>query len=418
MTVPERRGRLVVVLGALTAVAPLTIDAYVPGFPELTRSLHTGPAEVQLSMTAFLVGLAAGQILLGPVSDGLGRRRVILAGVAAYTVLSVACALAPGITVLVGARFLAGVAAAAGVVVARAVVTDRFQGRDIPRTFSLLSVILGVAPVAAPVLGGLILAVSSWRAIFVVQAGVGLLLLATAAAWVPESLPPERRQRGGLSTTFRAMGALAARREVLGYVLVTAFTGAALFTYIAGATFVFQDGYHVSTTGYSLVFATNATGMLLASALFGALAARVRVNTLLTAAVSGSALASAALVAVLLAGGGGLAVTWSLLVVALAGIGVMLPASMTIGQVLGRRSAGAASALMGGLQFLFGAVASPLVGAIGAASALPMAVIMAGALGAAVLALLCLARPWQGHGEPHLTSRGTLATTAAPAGTG
>jgi predicted MFS family arabinose efflux permease len=233
----------------------------------------------------------------------------------------------------------------------------------------MLSVILGVAPVAAPVLGGAILSAGSWRVIFLAQAGAGLLLLACTLAWVPESLPPSHRNRGGVPGTFRAMAALAARRDLIGYALTQSFAFAALMTYIAGATFVFQNGFGVSATGYSLIFAGNALGMLLASALFGLLSARIRVNTLLTIAVAVSAAGSVLLAAVLLAGGGGIAVTWVLLAVILAGIGMAGPAATTIGQVLGRDAAGSASALLGGLPFLLGAAASPLAGAAGGHSA-------------------------------------------------
>ncbi len=396
---PGRQGLLIVVLGSLTALAPLTIDMYAPGFPRMSQSLHASDAAVQLSMTAFLVGLAAGQFLFGPLSDSVGRRRVLIGGGLAYVVFSLACAAAPDITVLIAVRFLAGGAVAAGSAVSRAVISDRFGGPDIARYFGLLSVILGVVPVAAPVLGGAVLAVASWRVIFLAEAGAGLLLVAATLAWVPESLPPSRRKRGGIAGTFKAMAALATRRELIGYALTQSFTTAALFTYIAGATFVFQNGYGVSTTGYSLIFAANALGMLLASALFGLLAARLRVNTLLTIAVGTSVVGSALLVTVLLAGGG-IAVTWIFLAVILAGIGMVMPAATTIGQVLGRDSAGSASAILGGLPFILGAVASPLVGAVGTHSPLPMALIILTALSCAGLSLACLARPWHGHGEP------------------
>lgn len=399
---PGRPGPLLAVLGGLTALAPLSIDMYAPGFPRMAGSLHASDTAVQLSMTAFLIGLAGGQLLLGPLSDSLGRRRVLVGGGLAYVAFSIACAMAPNVGVLIGARLLAGGAVAAGSAISRAVISDRFGSRDVARYFGILSVILGVGPVAAPVLGGAILAVTSWRAIFLVQAGMGLLLLAATLAWVPESLPPSHRKRGGIPGTFRAMARLAARRDLIGYALTLSFANAALFTYVAGATFVFQNGFGVSTTGYSWIFASNALGMLLASALFGGLSARLRVTTLLTTAVAVAAAASVLLVAVLLTGGGGVAVTWIFLVVILAGIGMTLPSATTLGQVLGQDSAGSASALMGGLPYLLGAAASPLVGAVGTESALPMALIMLGALCCAALSLACLARPWQGRGAPDI----------------
>jgi DHA1 family bicyclomycin/chloramphenicol resistance-like MFS transporter len=372
---------------------------YVPGFPAMGSSLRAGDSAVQLSMTAFLAGLVLGQLLIGPLSDGLGRRRLLIPGTSAFTVLTLVCAVAPNIQVLIGARFLEGVAGAAGMVLARAVITDWFHGPDIPRIFSMLSIILGVGPVAAPVIGGAILSVSTWRAIFFLLTAVGGLLLLAVLAKVPESLPPARRHTGGLGGSFRAMGGLLGERTFVGYVLTLGFSGAALFTYIAGSSFVFENVYGVSATGYSLIFAANAVGMLLAGAAFGVLARRIRMNVLLATGVTVAGAGVIGQVVLLATVGGSLAGTWICLFIALAGVGMVFPASMSLGQTLGRRAPGAASALLGGTQFLLGALASPLVGLFGTSSETPMAVIMLGALACSVLALTLLARPWQGHGE-------------------
>ncbi len=207
-TDPARRAAvaLVAVLAALTAVAPLATDMYVPGFPAMGHTLGASNPAVQLTMTAFLAGLVVGQLVIGPLSDSLGRRGLLLSGTAAFMVFSVACAIAPTVGILTGARFLQGVSGAAGMVLARAVLTDRFQGADLPRYFAVLSQIMGVAPVAAPVLGGAVLAVSTWRAVFVVLTVMGGLLVLGVLRKVPESLPPERRHAGGITQTFRAMG--------------------------------------------------------------------------------------------------------------------------------------------------------------------------------------------------------------------
>ncbi|WP_405718219.1 multidrug effflux MFS transporter [Streptomyces sp. NBC_01537] len=396
---PARVAALIAVLGALTAVAPLATDMYVPGFPEMGSSLRATDSAVQLSMTAFLAGLVLGQILIGPLSDGLGRRRLLISGTSAFAALTLVCAFAPNIQVLIGARFLEGVAGAAGMVLARAAITDWFHGPDIPRFFSMLSLVLGVAPVAAPVIGGAILSVSTWRTIFLVLAVVGVLLVLAVVTKVPESLPPDRRHKGGMGSTFRAMGSLLRERTFTGYVLTLGFSGAALFTYIAGSSFVFENIYGVSATQYSLVFAVNAVGMLLAGALFGVLARRIRMNTLLAAGVTIAAAGVIGQVVLLTTVGGSLAGTWACLFVTLAGVGMVFPASMSLGQTLGRRAPGAASALLGGTQFLLGALASPLVGLFGTTSVTPMTVIMLGALACAVLALTLLARPWEGRGE-------------------
>ncbi|MFD4511516.1 multidrug effflux MFS transporter [Streptomyces sp. NPDC058457] len=392
---------LIAVLGALTAVAPLATDMYVPGFPVLGKALGASGSAVQLTMTAFLAGLVVGQLVIGPLSDGLGRRRLLMAGSAGFVLCSVACAAAPDIAALTGARFLQGVAGAAGMVLARAVLTDRFHGPELPRYFAVLSQVIGVAPIAAPVLGGAVLAVSTWRAVFAVLAVLGVLLLLAVVRAVPESLPPERRHRGGLAGTFRSMGALLAGRAFMGYVLVVALVSAALFAYISGSSFVFENLHGVSSTTYSLIFATNAVAMLAAGASFARLAGRgTRLNTLLSAGVGIALLGALAQVLLVVTVGETLAGTWTTLFVTAGGIGLVFPSAMSIGQAVGRTAPGAASALLGGFQFLFGALAAPLVGVFGEDSSRPMALIMLSALAAAGLALVGLARPWEGRGEP------------------
>lgn len=395
---------LVLVLAALTAVSPLATDMYVPGFPTLGHALHAGSSAVQLTMTAYLAGLVVGQLIIGPVSDGIGRRRLLICGVTAFIACSIACALVASIGLLTGARFLQGVAGASGTVLARAVLTDRFRGAELPRYIAVLSQIMGLAPIAAPILGGLVLSVSTWRAVFVVLAATGVALLLGVLRAVPESLPPERRQGGGIGSTFRAMGSLLRVRAFTGYVLVLGCSAAALFSYIAGSSFVFEDIHGVSATVYSLIFASNAVGMLIAGATFARLAPRVRLNTLLTAGVVLTAVGALAQVGLRLVVGETLVGTWITLFVTVGAIGLIFPATMSIGQTMNRRTPGAASALLGGCQFLLGALASPLVGVFGTGSSLPMALVMLAAAACGLAALLGLARPWEGHGEPILTS--------------
>jgi DHA1 family bicyclomycin/chloramphenicol resistance-like MFS transporter len=388
------------VLSALTAVAPLATDMYVPGFPALGRTLHAGSSAVQLTMTAFLAGLVIGQLVFGPISDGIGRRRLLIGGTAGFTVFSLASAIAPNIAALTATRFLQGVAGAAGMVLARAVLTDRFHGAELPRYFAALAQIMGIAPIAAPVLGGLVLSISTWRAVFVVLAALGIVLLLGVLRAVPESLPPERRHGGGIGSTFRAMGSLVRFRAFMGYVLTLGFAAAALFSYIAGSSFVFEDIHGVSASVYSLIFATNAVGMLVGGFCFSRLAHRVRLNKLLTAGVVIATIGTSAQVALRLLVGETLAGTWITLFVSIGAIGLIFPSTMSIGQGLGRRAPGAASALLGGFQFLLGALASPLVGVFGTTSSLPMAAIMLISMACACLALFGLARPWEGNGEP------------------
>ncbi|WUS99815.1 multidrug effflux MFS transporter [Streptomyces sp. NBC_00708] len=396
---PGHVSALIAVLGALTAVAPLATDMYVPGFPAMGDALHASGSAVQLTLTAFLIGMVVGQLLIGPVSDGRGRRGLLISGAAGFVLFSLLCAVAPNVELLTAARFLQGFAGAAGMVLARAVITDCFHGADVPRYFALLSQILGIAPIAAPVVGGAVLSASTWRAVFVVLAVLGALLLAAVVRKVPETLPPARRHGGGLTGTFRTMGTLLTHRPFMGYVLVLGFTSAALFAYISGSSFVFQNVHGVSPTVYSLIFASNAVGMLIGGVVFARLSARVRLNTLLIAGLAISGAGAAALLAIPALAGQSLAVSWICLFVAMSGIALIFPATMSIGQHLGRSAPGAASALIGGLQFLFGAAASPLVGLFGEDTATPMAVIILTALALAGLALVLLARPWHAHGE-------------------
>jgi DHA1 family bicyclomycin/chloramphenicol resistance-like MFS transporter len=241
--------------------------------------------------------------------------------------------------------------------------------------------------VAAPVLGGAILGIGSWRLVFAALAGFGVLLIAGLLAWVPESLPADRRQSGGVTGVVKAIAMLAGRHALVGYVLASSFTGAALFTYIAGSTFVFQNVYGLSATGYSLVFATNALGMLASSVLFGRLSARVRVDTLLVAGLAVAGAGTAVLVASLVTTGGSFATTWACLFVTVAGLGTALPATTTIVQSLGHDAPGAASGLLGGSQFILGAAASPLSGLLGDGT-VSMAAIMLAAFSLAGLSLI------------------------------
>jgi Bcr/CflA subfamily drug resistance transporter len=393
------RAGLLLVLGLLTAAGPLAIDMYVPGFPEMSASLHTGGSAVQLTLTAFLAGVVVGQLVIGPLSDGLGRRRLLIAGCLGFALTALACMFAPGIEALLVARFVQGVAGAAGMVLARAVILDRFHGHDVARYMALLGQILCVAPVVAPIIGGGIMSAWSWRDVFLALCVTGVLLAVGVIVKVPESLPPHRRHRGSLPGTFRATGRLMRHRAFVGQVLVLGLSSAALFVYISGSSFVFERIHGFSAGMYSMVFAVNSAGQLAASAVFSRLAHRIRMNTLLTASVALATAGALAQVVITATAGENLAASWITQFVTVSAFGITVPAAITLGQHLGRSAPGAASALLGGLQFLFGALASCLVGLFAETSSLPMAWIMLTALALCALALLTLVRPWQGHGE-------------------
>ncbi|WP_116103209.1 multidrug effflux MFS transporter [Amycolatopsis thermalba] len=376
-TVPSA---LIAVLALLTGIAPLATDMYVPGLPDLSRTLGTSPSVAQLSMTAFLVGVVAGQLVLGPVSDGTGRRRVLLAGSALFAVSSLACALAPSIEVFNAARLCQGITGAAGIVVSRAVITDLFAGAAAARKFSALAAITSAAPVLAPVLGGAILSVASWRAVFAALAVAGVLQVAGVLLWVPESLPAGRRTPARPVAALRAMARLCRRPALAGRVLSLCFGGAAIFLYLAGSTFVFADVAGASPGLVSVVYGVNALGSLAGSVLCGRLVTRFGTGALLRAGITTACAASAVMLILLAVTGAHLAVLWAGLFLVVTAFGLYFPAVTAAAQEAGRDAPGATSALPGGGQFLLGGAVAPAVGLFGTGSAVPLAALLTGCL--------------------------------------
>ena len=385
-----RRASVVLILGALSAFGPLSIDMYLPGLPSLGRSLAAPAWAVQLTLTACLAGLALGQVLAGPLSDRFGRRRPLIAGVALYALASLLCAAAPSVAVLVVLRFAQGAAGAAGIVIARATVRDMHSGAAAARFFSLLMLVNGLAPILAPVIGGQVLRVTTWRGVFVILAAIGVLLAAAAAAGLRETLPPEARHAGGVGDTVRTFGRLLTDRTFLGYALACGLAFGAMFAYISGSPFVIQDIYGASPQLFSVMFATNALGLVLSSQVNRVLLRAIQPRTILRTALRVQALAGLTLLVVVAAGGG----VWGivpLLFVVVASLGLVFPNATALALADHPRVAGSASGLLGVLQFIVGAATAPLVGVAGTGTALPMALTIAvlgvgGALSATVLA--------------------------------
>ncbi|KUO23054.1 multidrug effflux MFS transporter [Streptomyces dysideae] len=394
----RRTGLLVtLVLGGLTATPPLAMDMYLPSLPEVTESLHAPAATVQLTLTACLAGMAAGQLVVGPMSDRWGRRRPLLAGLALYVVATVLCALAPTIELLVAFRLAQGLAGAAAIVIARAVVRDLYDGVAMARFFSTLMLIGGVAPIIAPLIGGQILRVTDWRGVFVVLTVVGVLLGGLVWAKLPETLPPAERHGGGVGEALRAMRDLLADRAFSGYMLAGGFAFATLFAYIAASPFVIQEIYGASPQTFSLLFGLNSVGLVVVGQINGKLlVGRVSLDRVLAV---GLAVVIAAATALLLMsldvfGEAGLVPVAAALFVLMSAMGVALPNAQSLALMRTKHGAGSASALLGTSSFLIGAVASPLVGIAGEDTAVPMAVVQ---LAAALVALGCfvgMCRPW------------------------
>jgi DHA1 family bicyclomycin/chloramphenicol resistance-like MFS transporter len=393
---------LVFILGALGALAPLSIDMYLPGLPALGRTFGAGAAQIQLTLSAFLLGLALGQIVAGPLSDSLGRRRPLLVGMAAYVVASLLCVIAPSANVLIGLRFVQGATGAAGIVIASAVVRDLYTGVAAARFFSLLMLVSGLAPILAPIAGGQLLRFTSWHGIFVTLALIGSLLLLAVATSLRETLPVGSRQRGGVGVTLRTFRGLLADRAFLGYALASGLAFAAMFAYISGSPFVLQEIYGVSPQQFSLLFGLNALGLIAASQVNGRLVGSVAPRRLLVGGLIASATGGTALLAVIALGGPGLAGVLPALFVVVASLGFVRPNATMLALAGHPRTAGSASALLGVLQFAIGALAAPLVGVAGI-NALPMAVVIA-SLGAGALAsCLLLTRHEPARREQHST---------------
>ncbi|WP_435878755.1 multidrug effflux MFS transporter [Streptomyces klenkii] len=389
------------VLGGLTALPPLSMDMYLPALPEVTGALRSPAATVQLTLTACLMGMALGQLVVGPMSDKWGRRRPLLAGMVVYVLATAACALAPTAGLLIGCRLVQGLAGAAGIVIARAVVRDLYDGVAMARFFSTLMLISGVAPVVAPLIGGQILRLTDWRGVFVVLTAVGVLLTLAVWRFLHETLPPEKRQAGGLGAALRAMGSLLADRVFTGYMLAGGFAFAALFAYISASPFVIQDIYGASPQTFSLLFGLNSVGLVLVGQINGKLlVGRVSLDKALAVGLTVIALAAVALL--LTASGAfgkaGLAPVAAGLFVLMSAMGLAMPNTNAQALMRSRDAAGSASALLGTSTFLLGALASPLVGIAGEGTAVPMAAVQLACALAAITCFVGLCRPWQRRG--------------------
>src|SRR4051812_5361151 len=369
-------GRLVLLLGSLSAFGPLSMDMYLPGLPSMARDLSAPAWAAQLTITASMVGLAGGQLVAGPISDALGRRRPLLAGLAAYMAASLLCAMAPTIWLLLLFRVIQGAAGAAGIVIARAIVRDLHTGVAAARTFALLMLVNGLAPILAPLIGGELLHVTDWRGIFVVLAAIGALLLLAAWAMLAETLAPAARHGGGIAATLRIFRGLVGDREYMGYALAMGLAFGAMAAYIGGSPFVLQDIYGVSPQVFSLLFALNAGGIVVASQVGRALVDRLGPRALLNAGVSMSALGGLGVLASVLLDIGLIALLPSFFVL-VASIGLVFPNATALALADHPRTAGSASAGLGLSQFAIGALAAPLAGVGGSHTALPMAIVMA-----------------------------------------
>jgi DHA1 family bicyclomycin/chloramphenicol resistance-like MFS transporter len=392
ITTPAGGRGLVITLGGLSMFGPLSSDMYLPGLPSLTRSLHESASAGQLTLTASVLGLGFGQVLLGAVSDARGRRLPLLLGLIGFSVSSLLCAVAPSIWLLIALRFLQGICGAAGIVIARAIVRDSYSGDAAARTFALVFTINSVAPILAPLLGGQILRFSSWRGVFVALAVIGGLLLVATLRLVPESLAQEDRHRGGLVQTGRIFRSLLLEPRFTAPSMAFALSFCAMFAYISGGSFVLENIYHVSPQVFSAVFAVNAVGLIVLTLLSGRLVGAVGLRTLLRCGLLWSIAGAGLTLVACLAH----ANIWLLLLGLFAvtsAQGLVMPNAVTIAMSARPDAHGSASGLIGLGQFGMGAIIAPLVGLGGSHDAAPMGIVIAASATAALAIGLTLTRP-------------------------
>jgi DHA1 family bicyclomycin/chloramphenicol resistance-like MFS transporter len=382
----SNRLRLTFILGALTAFSPMSIDMYLPSLPTLERVLRADAAAVQLTLAAYFVGLALGQALYGPLVDRFGRKVPLYGGTALYVLASAGCALAPDVHSLVVLRFAQAIGGCAGVVIARAVVRDLFDEQESARMFSLMLLVMGVAPILAPLAGGYLLVLFGWRSIFWALALFGLSCLAGALLWLPETRPHEQRAQGGIGRALVGYGQLLADRRFLGYTLAGGFAQAGMFAYISGSPSVFIDLYGVPAQHYGWLFGLNALGLIVASQLNRRVLVNYGAGGVLSGANYANAMFGIVLMLLAVTGVGGFAGILIPLFGYVASLGFVFPNAVALAMGPQGDRAGSASALLGTVQFSAATIASVAVGALYDGTARPMAAVIAACAVLAVIA--------------------------------
>ena len=375
MTVKDRKSQLVltVFLGILAALAPLSIDMYLPSLPLMPEEFGVTTSVIQLTLTMTMAGMAIGQIFAGPISDMKGRRIPLIFGMLIFALSTLVCIFATSIHVFLVFRFIQGLAGAVGIVIARAIARDVCEGPQLTKLFSMLMLVNGLAPILAPVIGGEILVFTSWRGIFVLLMIIGLMLT-VAAMLFKESLRPENRI-SGWGSTFKSFRALITNKYFLGHCLMQCFSFAAFFSYIAGSSFIFQNIYGVSAQEYSLIFGGIGIAIAITGVIPMRLAGRVADEKLLRWSLVQSFVGSL-LIFMACWSNAPLALLILSLLVVIPMIAIMGATSFSLAMRAHGKNAGSASALIGFFSMISGSIMAPLVGIAGSANPMPMAVIM------------------------------------------
>lgn len=371
----SRRLWIAIILGALSAFGPLSIDMYLPSLPVLTKDLHTSTSLAQFSLTACLLGLAFGQLVTGSQSDVRGRRIPLLIGLMGYTVSSLLCTVSSSVGILIFLRFIQGFAGSAGVAISRAVVRDLYSGPEMTRFFSLLMLVNGVGPIVAPIIGGQLLQFTSWRGVFLVLGLVGIVMSLAVFLTLPETLPVQRRAEAGVKNILGTFWFLIRDRVFMSYALPQGLVMAAMFAYISGSPFVIQNIYGASPQMFSLFFAVNGLGIIVAGQITGRLSDRIAGRKLFLSGLVLAAIGGIGLMVVILVGTGLTAILPALFVL-VSSVGIVSTAGSSLAMENYGHSAGSASALLGLFSFVIGALVAPLVGLGGGNTAVPMGIVI------------------------------------------
>ncbi|WP_183570129.1 multidrug effflux MFS transporter [Paenibacillus endophyticus] len=367
--------KLALLLGIFSTLGPFTIDMYLPAFPEIVKQYETTASLVQLSLTACLLGLGIGQLVMGSMSDVYGRRGPLLISMAVYAIASLACAFSPNIGLLIVFRFVQGFAASAGIVISRAIARDLYSGHELTKFFSMLLLVGNLGPLVAPVTGSGILTFTNWKGVFVMLAVLGIYLLTMTKWGLQETLPSDQRRPSNFMQQLQNYGLLLRDRQFVGYMLAQGIMIAGVFAYVSGTPFIYQNIYGASPTVFALLFGSNGISLIIGSQLVGRMAHRVSEHTFLLIGLLLACVASVAVLIVALFHGPLIALVIPLFCF-VAAIGITSTAAFPLAMESQSHMAGSAAALLGVIPFLLGAIVSPLVGIAGEDTAVPLGVII------------------------------------------
>ncbi|MCP3760902.1 Bcr/CflA family multidrug efflux MFS transporter [Domibacillus sp. A3M-37] len=390
---------MAMLLGALGAMGPFTIDMYLPSFPTIADDYSTTASFVQISLTACLIGLALGQIIIGPMSDVRGRKKPLTFFLFLYFIASLLCAFAPSIYWFIAARVMQGFSAAGGLVISRAVVRDMYSGRELTKFFALLMLVNNLGPILAPIIGGGVLAFTDWSGVFLVLSAVGIILMLVVIWKLDETLPVEKRQPSSITQTFRSFGSLLGNREFMGYALAQGIMVGGIFAYVSGIPFVYQNIYGVSPQVFSFLFGLNGIGIMISTQIVGRFSDNIPTERFLRIGLFMSAAAGTVLLAMILIHGPLYSIAIPLFFF-VSSIGIIGTSAFSLAMETQGHIAGSASALLGLLPFALGAMTSPLVGIAGENTAVPMGLTIFGASMLAMVAYFGLARSAKRSTQP------------------